>query len=1113
MMDTNHLNIILLGADVLAGELSSQINSQCPNREFEHGGQVFSLDLRTISGDVDKPQNNFKTADFSPQGCFCVYSDVASFEYIRSSLEKTLLSNLEKDDGLPFQGLPLVILFQPETKLSEKDSLRLREEGQNLADSLQCPFLDEDWDEIKEGAVIEDSLRALVESIKHRSSGILSIAPPLGDTSGPPDLRVIMCLHCGDPFNIEAVLGPLLGHSSCHQSGERSVCVEQQIDDKTKKVEVILSSYHSAIEFREELVHGFILVYSSRRKASIATLSAFSMNIPELPIQIVAVTESASKVNVNMQHASELSQMLVAEGSNLSDQLSAHFVTSEVNQKKSNFYNSFFREVCDKKAEIEKAFSMDEHLSGRLDDSGEGTLERPPRRNPVPPPRMDSYHIRGPSSLNSRSGSGRSGSGSEIFDRLPDSGLHCGDDGSGSEDSDVYSQLDSLDRHKLAPGARRPNGDMARIKTGHQRRRGKVGGAPPPDCSPPPPPRPKFHPGRVMSGQSDSPKSGTSVRSSSGAYTRALTQQSTFGKAATMYKAESLSLEAMRGGSNHSSFFPDQGWMDDSSISRRDEDERLSSKYNQGTFTTGRTRSTKKHETFSQRSQESVLPPAPGPGKLNMADYHHVSSALSRLSMKTGRSAPLADGEDCGEAGDYAVPQDVINNGAPGSEYAQPMLQEHQAHRPKPRSKNRERRERAKIDYSDSETDTSSDERDRQTHKKPGASRKTRKKRSAIPVATPVVPNIPATNMAPVKLPEAVPLEKRSVSVYSDSDDSDSFAGDEMFTRSHHHQSRQRGQHPRQLGLHHPHPQFMFPPPPPGPPPPDSELYITSHIDESPKQMMPPMNLEENIITTEKQKKKLEKELKSKQKEIAKQEKKEKEREERENKAKVKEEKKKEKLEKKNAARSNMKANSVQGQPCMEDFRASDDDPIPLFLSRCIEFIETEGVATEGLYRVPGNRAHVDLIFQKFDEDPHFNIHALDIAVNAAATAVKDFFFKRLPPLLPQEHMTDLEQIAVMSDRHMRLLEIKKLLERLPRANHAVLKFLFQHFVKVSERSKINCMDSKNLAICWWPTLLQYEFGDLDKFETMRPHLEDVVQTFIDQYRFLFCGLEEVMMV
>lgn len=155
----------------------------------------------------------------------------------------------------------------------------------------------------------------------------------------------------------------------------------------------------------------------------------------------------------------------------------------------------------------------------------------------------------------------------------------------------------------------------------------------------------------------------------------------------------------------------------------------------------------------------------------------------------------------------------------------------------------------------------------------------------------------------------------------------------------------------------------------------------------------------------------------------------------------------------------------------------------------------------------------MDLLFQKFDEDPNVDFDSLDIAVNAVATAVKDFFFKRLPPLLPAEHMTDLEQVAMMPDRAMRLLEIKKLLERMPRANHSVLKFIFQHFVRVSERSKVNCMDSKNLAICWWPTLLQYEFGDLAKFEMMRPHLEEVVQTFIDQYRFLFCGLEEVMMV
>ena len=196
--------------------------------------------------------------------------------------------------------------------------------------------------------------------------------------------------------------------------------------------------------------------------------------------------------------------------------------------------------------------------------------------------------------------------------------------------------------------------------------------------------------------------------------------------------------------------FLSPGWME--------EDERLAGQLNHGTFTTGRlTRpgqtGGKKSSEFSPRSQESVASLLPG--KLNLADYQHVTSALSRLNMKQ-RQAPLADDEELGEeGGGYAVPQDVINNGLPGSEYAQPILQEQ--HRAKPRSKNRERRERAKLDYSDSETDSSSDDR---PTKKSGASRKTRKKRSAIPVATPVVPNIP------IKLPETpslATLEKRKL--------------------------------------------------------------------------------------------------------------------------------------------------------------------------------------------------------------------------------------------------------------------------------------------------------------------------------------------------------------
>ena len=115
--------------------------------EFEHQNQIFSLDYRTVSGDVSLPENAFRTQDFLPHGCFCAFSNPSSFEYIRDSLEKTLLSNLEQEDRLPFQGLPLVIVFAAEPGLSEKDLQNLREEGSALAESLQSPFIDVSQDE------------------------------------------------------------------------------------------------------------------------------------------------------------------------------------------------------------------------------------------------------------------------------------------------------------------------------------------------------------------------------------------------------------------------------------------------------------------------------------------------------------------------------------------------------------------------------------------------------------------------------------------------------------------------------------------------------------------------------------------------------------------------------------------------------------------------------------------------------------------------------------------------------------------------------------------------------------------------------------------------------
>lgn len=62
--------------------------------------------------------------------------------------------------------------------------------------------------------------------------------------------------------------------------------------------------------------------------------------------------------------------------------------------------------------------------------------------------------------------------------------------------------------------------------------------------------------------------------------------------------------------------------------------------------------------------------------------------------------------------------------------------------------------------------------------------------------------------------------------------------------------------------------------------------------------------------------------------------------------------------------------NFIKG-PCLLQ---SDKNYVPLFMEKCVKFIESEGLDSEGIYRVPGNRAHVDLLFQKFEEGRWYQI-------------------------------------------------------------------------------------------------------------------------------------------
>lgn len=64
-------------------------------------------------------------------------------------------------------------------------------------------------------------------------------------------------------------------------------------------------------------------------------------------------------------------------------------------------------------------------------------------------------------------------------------------------------------------------------------------------------------------------------------------------------------------------------------------------------------------------------------------------------------------------------------------------------------------------------------------------------------------------------------------------------------------------------------------------------------------------------------------------------------------------------------------------------------------------------------------------------------------------------------------------------------------------------------FDRVAEHSTENNMDSKNLAICFWPTLLRPEFTSFEKMTLVSKQLEEIIVCLIDEPDFYFGSQNE----
>ncbi|KAM4741999.1 rho GTPase-activating protein 35 [Anableps anableps] len=381
------INLVILGKDGLAREMANEIRALCTSDDrYVVDGKIYELTLRPIEGNVRLPVNSFHTPTFTPHGCLCLYNSKESLSYVVESLEKlreSTISRRERENSLA--QLPLSLLLVTKRGVGSigdiggETAQTLIQQGHQVSAKLQCAYLDpaspgKGYGRNVSEKQLSQMLRGLLETRRNIGSSSPTL-PPLSSAyrdsqsqqGNEADLRVVMCLMCGDTYDLDQLLAPFLLPQHCrpassHSSGT-SVLLDLIIGGHRQNVELSLLSFHSSFSLRKTgLVHGYIAVYSARRKASMETMCAFLCEVQDIvPVQLLAVGESQMELS-----DSDSAKEQICQGEELAHEINARFNTIICGHggvvgglHKIDLFQSFLHEVMEKRTVVEAAHMYD----------------------------------------------------------------------------------------------------------------------------------------------------------------------------------------------------------------------------------------------------------------------------------------------------------------------------------------------------------------------------------------------------------------------------------------------------------------------------------------------------------------------------------------------------------------------------------------------------------------------------------------------------------------------------------------------------------------------------------------------------------------------------------
>ena len=159
---------------------------------------------------------------------------------------------------------------------------------------------------------------------------------------------------------------------------------------------------------------------------------------------------------------------------------------------------------------------------------------------------------------------------------------------------------------------------------------------------------------------------------------------------------------------------------------------------------------------------------------------------------------------------------------------------------------------------------------------------------------------------------------------------------------------------------------------------------------------------------------------------------------------------------------------------------SSTSGTVPGFVEDLIHVLDTRGLDTEGVFRVPGHKDRTAQVIEHFFSDERrarIGVNTIK-EVHDCSSALKKFLRELDEPLLTYTHYNQLMDATKMPDVAERTASLERTLSDIPLFNLATLKALMEHLRRIAAAQEKTRMKFSNLAAIFAPTLLQSPDGD-----------------------------------